>query len=80
VIPFAAEIMMFLAGDVRGTWRLPLFWDCGASVLLVAWPDTAAAEVTAIPERKSLRFMWPHFRDGGNAEGYQMQPFATSGC
>jgi hypothetical protein len=27
------------------------------------------AEVTASPEIKSLRFMGPHFRDEGNAEG-----------
>jgi hypothetical protein len=38
-------------------------------VLLAVWPAANVAEVTANPERKSLRFMGPHFRDGGNAEG-----------
>src|SRR5689334_25446955 len=75
--------MMFLAEEVRGTFRLSLFCDCGfcdcgAFVLLAACPAATAAEVTASPERKSLRFMGPHFRVKGNAEGYQMQPPATS--
>src|SRR6185312_954926 len=80
-MPFAAEIMMFLPGVVRGTCRLPfcsLLWD--ESVLLAVAPVASVAEVTASPERKSLRFMRPHFRDEGNAEGYQMQLLATSGC
>jgi hypothetical protein len=47
-------------------------------VFLAACPAATAAEVTASPERKSLRFMGPHFRDERNAEGYQMQPLATS--
>jgi hypothetical protein len=38
-------------------------------VLLAACPAASVAEVTASPERKSLRFMGPHFRDEGNAEG-----------
>src|SRR6266853_4344512 len=52
---------MFFAGEVRGTFRLSLFCDCGASGLFVAWPEASVAEVTASPERKSLRFMGPHF-------------------
>src|SRR6478609_960711 len=72
--------MMFLAGEVRGTFRLSLFCvcDCGAFVFLAACPAATAAEVTASPERKSLRFMGPHFHVKGNAEGYQMQQLATS--
>src|SRR5579864_734551 len=70
--------MMFFAGTVRGTCRLSLFCDCGAFVLLAACPAATAADVTASPERKSLRFMGPHFRGKGNAEGYQMQRRATS--
>src|SRR5580765_7220436 len=69
--------MMFLAEEVRGTFRLSLFCDCGfcdcgAFVLLAACPAATAAEVTASPERKSLRFMGPHFRVKGNAEGYHL--------
>src|SRR6476620_4868083 len=73
--------MMFLAGVVRGTFRFccaSLFCDCAASPLLGAWPAANAAEVTASPERKSLRFMGPHFHGEGNAEGYQKQRRATS--
>jgi hypothetical protein len=44
-------------------------------VLLDACPAAIAAEVTASPERKSLRFMEPHFRVKGNAEGYHFLSF-----
>jgi hypothetical protein len=53
-----------------------LLWE--ESVPLAVPPVASVAEVTASPERKSLRFMRPHFRDEGNAEGYQMQQLATS--
>ncbi|HEV7550599.1 MAG TPA: hypothetical protein VGP65_02900, partial [Candidatus Angelobacter sp.] len=46
--------------------------------LLLAWPEAMTAEVTASPERKSLRFMVPHFCGGGDAEEYQKRTAATS--
>src|SRR5262249_3276473 len=56
-----AEIMMFFAGERRGTFRFCCeSFVCGASPL-AAWPAASVAEATASPERKSLRFMGPRF-------------------
>jgi hypothetical protein len=69
VIPFAEEIMMVFAGVTRGTFRFCCAsLLCDASVLLAACPAANAAEVTASPEIKSLRFMGPHFCDQGETQ------------
>src|SRR5438445_6720221 len=73
--------MMFRAGLVRGTFKFCCAsLLCDASVLLLVCPAASVAEVTASPERKSLRFMEPlAFHDYKNAEGYQMREPGTSG-
>src|SRR5215467_364605 len=52
---------MFFAGEMRGTFR----FCCDSLVCcaspLAACPAASVAEVTASPERKSLRFMGPRF-------------------
>src|SRR5262249_49182063 len=64
-IPLAAQIMMFFGGPDAPA--LPC--ACGCALLLFpAWPAARVADVTAKPERKSLRFMEPHF-DGKSKPG-----------
>ena len=38
-----------------------VFWELAFSVVFADSPAAIAAEVTASPERKSLRFMGPRF-------------------
>jgi len=55
--------MMFLGFAVLGTCLV------GDGMCTVSWPAAKVAEVTASPERKSLRFISPRLSRDENEEG-----------
>src|SRR5262245_35238631 len=59
-MPLAAQIMMFFGPPAADA---ALLCACGALLPCAAWPTARVADVTASPERKSLRFMGPRLME-----------------